>query len=340
MVGEAAAPYSDIPQTDSGPLFKFGIISDIQYADIEDGTGFSGRPRYYRHSLDILKAAAQDWSERGDVDFAVHLGDILDIHCPAEEADGALSRVIDAFNIFPKRTYHLVGNHCLYNHPRQVLNERLCIESAEADCSYYAFQHKDFVFVSLDGYDISMTGREEGSPKYKAAETILRAINPNEDNLNSPKGLEGLDRRFVRFGGGVGLQQLEWLRSVLGQARAEGKRVVVFCHQPIHPTEGLHVCLLWNYDEVLQVLQIHSDVVVATFAGHAHRGCYAVDMLGIHHKVVEAALECPRNSTAFGHIEVYEDRLVLKGKGIIETTEMKFNFFEQETEKIESVTGS
>ena len=32
----------------SGRLFSFGIISDIQYANIPDGFSFKGTPRYYR----------------------------------------------------------------------------------------------------------------------------------------------------------------------------------------------------------------------------------------------------------------------------------------------------
>ena len=32
----------------SGRLFSFGVISDIQYANIPDGFSFSGIPRYYR----------------------------------------------------------------------------------------------------------------------------------------------------------------------------------------------------------------------------------------------------------------------------------------------------
>lgn len=34
----------------SGRLFSFGIISDIQYANIPDGFSFAGVPRYYRYS--------------------------------------------------------------------------------------------------------------------------------------------------------------------------------------------------------------------------------------------------------------------------------------------------
>ena len=32
----------------SGRLFSFGVISDIQYANIPDGFSFKGVPRFYR----------------------------------------------------------------------------------------------------------------------------------------------------------------------------------------------------------------------------------------------------------------------------------------------------
>ncbi len=34
-------------------------------------------------------------------------------------------------------------------------------------------------------------------------------------NKNSPQGLVGLERRFVKFGGGVSDVQLDWLRQEL-----------------------------------------------------------------------------------------------------------------------------
>ena len=40
--------------------------------------------------------------------------------------------------------------------------------------------------------------------------------------------------------------------------------------QPLHPGTCVGTCLLWNYEEVLQVLQ-EAGNVVATFSGHTHR---------------------------------------------------------------------
>lgn len=44
------------------PLLSFGVISDVQYADIPDGRSFIGVRRYYRHSILVLQRAVQKWN--------------------------------------------------------------------------------------------------------------------------------------------------------------------------------------------------------------------------------------------------------------------------------------
>ncbi|KAG0464184.1 hypothetical protein HPP92_020253, partial [Vanilla planifolia] len=44
------------------PLFSFGVITDIQYADIPDGFSFFGVPRFYRHSFQVLQRAVCKWN--------------------------------------------------------------------------------------------------------------------------------------------------------------------------------------------------------------------------------------------------------------------------------------
>ncbi len=52
---------------------------------------------------------------------------------------------------------------------------------------------------------------------------------------NSPDGLEGPARRFVKFGGGASAQQLTWLTEQLAGAQSQGQLVIVCCHLPLHP---------------------------------------------------------------------------------------------------------
>lgn len=59
------------------PLFKFGLISDVQWADISDGLSVQGMPRYYREALRHAGRAVEAFRKE-NVDFAIHLGDIVD----------------------------------------------------------------------------------------------------------------------------------------------------------------------------------------------------------------------------------------------------------------------
>ncbi|CAI7797042.1 unnamed protein product [Closterium sp. NIES-53] len=220
------------------PLFSFGVITDVQYADINDGQSFLGIPRFYRHSLQVVKKAVEDWNQSTrPMAFAVHFGDIVDGFCPRDRSEEAVNTVLDAMAGFTAGpTYHMIGNHCLYNLPRVALNKMLAIPTAADNRSYYDFSpFPNFRFVVLDSYDVSLLGWPEDHPHAVKAREVLERENPNEEK-NSPEGLEGLNRRFVKFNGGVGEEQLRWLEGVLS---------------PIEPAAlPTATCLVWNYDEV------------------------------------------------------------------------------------------
>ena len=84
-----------------------------------------------------------------------------------------------------------------------------------------------------------------------------------------PEAPEDPINRWVAYSGGVGCAQMRWLAVQLQQARSAGQRAVVLTHCPLHPqaVAARASTLAWNYEEVLQMLQAHSDVVVATVAG-------------------------------------------------------------------------
>ena len=111
------------------PLFSFGVITDVQYADIPDGHSFLGVPRYYRHSILALQRAVRKWNQIGKLQFTLHFGDIVDGLCPKEESRTAVLNVIKGFDEFNGPVYHMLGNHCLYNLPRSDLISLLKIPS-------------------------------------------------------------------------------------------------------------------------------------------------------------------------------------------------------------------
>ena len=62
------------------PLFSFGVIADIQYADIEDAMNFSKTEhRGYRNALQEAKRAVEYWKQLSPPPvFIAQLGDLID----------------------------------------------------------------------------------------------------------------------------------------------------------------------------------------------------------------------------------------------------------------------
>ncbi|CAI5995532.1 unnamed protein product [Closterium sp. NIES-64] len=309
------------------PLFSFGVMTDVQYADIDDGHSFLGIPRFYRHSLEVVKRAVRDWNhETNHISFAVHFGDLVDGLCPREKSLEAFQTVLGEFGKLANGpVYHMLGNHCLYNLPRKTLNKLLAMPPSADHRSYYHFSpFPGFRLVVLDPYDISMIGWPSGHPHAELAAEILGRQNPNEEK-NSPEGMVGMQRRFLKFNGGVSETQLGWLEGVLRESDECGETVIICCHLPVEPNAlPTSTCLIWNYDKVLATIQQH-DCAVAVISGHAHFGAYTCDDKGIHHRILEAALECPTGTSAFGQIDVYPDRLCLIGHDRMMSTQMIFH---------------
>lgn len=310
------------------PLFSFGVIADVQYADIDDGHNFlRTRKRYYRTSVLLLRKALKSWSEAAvKPDFVLQLGDIIDgFNRRHEASERALEVVLRELSSSPAEVHHVWGNHEFYNFSRTRLlssalnsrpdTERSLSESGTDIYAYHFRPHPGFSFIVLDAYDLSLLGREESSEQYKEAMLLLRQHNDNED-LNQPAGV-GLQRRFVKFNGAFSKEQLDWLDSLLSLADARGERVTLVCHLPVHPDSTDPNCLVWNFDQLLTIIRSHSSVV-CYMSGHDHEGGYHLDQeTGVHHVTLEGVIETPPDSNAFGTVSVYDDRMVLKGNGRI-----------------------
>jgi manganese-dependent ADP-ribose/CDP-alcohol diphosphatase len=306
--------------------YSFGLISDVQWTPTPThGQSFHGTPRYYADALEKAKRAVESFRKH-DVDACIHLGDIVDFHASKHGVSNeALDEIIETFDqLSPKPVLHCIGNHCLYNAPRHVLNECLGIDDhksqGEEPCgvhSYFVFRphEANLAFFVLDGYDISILGYPPGHPNHEIAKAILEEKNPNEEK-NSNNGLTGLDKRFVKFGGGVSTEQVEWLDRELGVCKTNGEKAIICSHLCIHPQTCVPTCLLYNYDDVLHVLHRYApDVVIATFAGHAHHNGYYQDEFGIHHRVCEAVLETEPGHDCHGIVHVSDDMIEIRGFG-------------------------
>lgn len=122
----------------SAPLATFGMITDIQYADVEDGTSFDKKQRYYRNSLNLVREAVKNWraysQKHGlEIKFIIQLGDLIDGKCKAKsDSERAMNLLIeelsklfedkdDKKNADVPRLLHIWGNHEFYNFKRQYL---------------------------------------------------------------------------------------------------------------------------------------------------------------------------------------------------------------------------
>ncbi|XP_056325164.1 manganese-dependent ADP-ribose/CDP-alcohol diphosphatase isoform X2 [Danio aesculapii] len=312
------------------PVFAFGLIADVQYADIDDGQNYlRTRRRFYRGSAGLLRDAVQQW-RRERVRCVVQLGDIIDGHnrrCDA--SDRALDTVMAELDACTVDVHHVWGNHEFYNFSRSsLLSSRLNSAPKTGTDSgsdlihddIYAYEFSpapNFRFVLLDAYDLSVIGREEESQKHTHSWRILTQHNHNLQDLNQPPVSVGLEQRFVKFNGGFSEQQLQWLDGVLTLSDHKQERVLIFSHLPVHPCAADPICLAWNHEAVLSVLRSHRSVL-CFIAGHDHDGGRCTDSSGAQHITLEGVIETPPHSHAFATVYLYEDRMVMKGRGRVE----------------------
>ena len=333
---------TETPPPRGPPLFRFGAIADVQYADCDDGTNFSRTvTRYFRHSLIALRQAVECWAAE-DVAFVAQLGDLVDGRNAygdgsAERTAAALEAVRTAFATLPAdvHVHNCVGNHELMVFPRGTAALDSLAPPIAAAASFPAAAppatgraptyrtwspHAGWRCVLLDPYWISTLGWKEGEhTNADAAWALLDAHNPNDCRVLGTDfmiGLAGLEQRWMPYNGSHGSVQLAWLEVTLRGAAAAGEKVIVLTHVAVGPGACYNDCLAWDYEEVLAILHgAGSGAVVAVLSGHDHRGGYAMDDAGVHHLTLRAPLETPPPDPCHAVIEVHADALVVKGYG-------------------------
>lgn len=210
----------------AAPLFSFGVIADVQYADIPDGRSFLGVPRYYRHSMAVLRRAVRSWNanKEDNVRFCLNFGDIVDGLCPKDQSLEAVRAVVREFDAFRRGpAYHMLGNHCLYNLPRADLVSELRMPSPPGRAAYYDFSPSPgWRFAVLDAYDFSAVG---WPPGLRGGAAVPGVSQPEPRQRGSPARPGGSSRSTAAWGtrscGG-------WTASSAarrGAAGGEGRRV-------------------------------------------------------------------------------------------------------------------
>ena len=265
----------------AAPLFSFGVVADVQYADKPP----AGK-REYSRSLRKLEACCAAFG-RERLRFVIQLGDLV---------DGGLEnlvRVLAVFNRLKTRRYHVVGNHDA-DIPRDSLLARLGLRRA-----WYDFSIARWRFVVLDGTDAGVfPGWDSHSSHAEEGRRMLGELRRRKE----PHAQD--------WNGGLGADQMAWLRQVLARAHSRGQRAILFCHQPVLPESCRPDHLLWNYREVLDCID-RSPAVVAYFNGHDHRGGYA-QRGGVHFLTVPGLVENDPEDCAM-IADVYPDAIRLRG---------------------------
>ena len=263
--------------SDGKAQFRIGAVADFQYAD-ENNEG----KRMYRLSPGKLSAAINDFNAQ-HLDFVVHLGDFIDRDWESYATALAVARTL-------KHPWRFV----LGNHDFSVPDDKKPLVPRELGmpARYYSFEHKGWIFVVLDGNDLSTYAWPQGSTRLAESQGIH-----DTKYLSVPL-----------WDGGVGQIELHWLDRVLASADAAGRKVMIFCHFPVYP-ENQHN--LWNAPEVISVLERHPSMKI-WLNGHNHDGNYGVKD-GIHYLNLKGMLDT--SETAYATLDFYADKVVVHGVG-------------------------
>ena len=84
-------------------------------------------------------------------------------------------------------------------------------------------------------------------------------------------------------------------------------------------------CLVWNFQEILDIFHKYHDCMLCYFCGHDHGGGRAYDPRGILHLTLPGVLENNKDSD-FGTMYMYGDRLELEGNGRVPSLSIKLKF--------------
>eukprot|EP00210_Caulerpa_lentillifera_P004410 g4207.t1 len=242
------------------PVFSFGVIADVQYAD-KNSRSSGSRPEstmYYRKGVAKLINAVNVWIEKKDeLSFVLNLGDIIDGN-ETEVNKSGLS------------IYHVIGNHCL-RVPRDELLRSLGLKD-----SYYSLMINDeWRLIVLDTNDLGH--HAWNAPQIEETKQFLEE--------HSPEDFPSVQR----WNGGIASQQMNWLVDVLERSKVNNEKVIVACHHPVGEGSARLTHMAWNYSQISSIL-LESGIVHLVLSGHDHPGGYN-KLNGTHfltlHSVVE-----------------------------------------------------
>jgi predicted phosphodiesterase len=276
---------------DPAPSFSFGLIADVQYCDADAGAN-----RYFRKATDRLAECVDDLNSQ-DLAFTIQLGDLIDRDFTSFDT------VLPIYDRLKSKRYHVLGNHdfSVVDERKPEVPGRLGLQKR-----YYDFAVAGWRFLVLDGNEMSLYATLEGTELREQAQAMFDALKASGA------------AHAHNYNGGIGPEQLKWLKERLKAAKEASQKAVLFCHFPLFPDQPYN---LWNRSQVLELLSSH-DHVVAFIAGHNHAGEYG-EKNGIHHVTLQGMVDT-EDMTAYAVADVYQDRIEIRGTGRASSRTLKF----------------
>lgn len=297
--GAAAAlvtPFSGFAVTSAdaqdGPLFRFGVVADPQYAPVVPNLKLN---RYYSNSLWKLSEAIEAFNKE-DLQFVATLGDIIDRHWDS------YNHILPLYDKLRHDHFFLLGNHDFDIAAEYLTSVTRTVGMEKA---YYDFAGGGYRFIVLDGNDVSLFAPPKDDPRREVAARRLAELEakgaPNAQTWN----------------GSLGDEQFAWLEETMKKAQAAGEKAIVMGHYPVFPQNEHN---MWDSERVVDLLK-GFDNFVAYLNGHNHAGNYG-EVTGKHFLNFKGMVDTPDQS-AFSVVEVYADRLEVRGFGREENRTLK-----------------
>jgi len=275
---------------DEKPDLSFGLIADIQYAQAA-----SRGTRFYKNSLPKLSTAIAELN-KGKLAFLINLGDVTDRN-PED-----LKPVLNELDKFNSKVYNLAGNHDYAG----VEDNQNLYRALGMPGEYYAIRKAGWRLLMLNTNELSAYANIKGTWKEAEFDSVVTSA-----RKVSSKNIEP-------YNGALSSRQMAWLENNLQQAASKNEKVIIFSHHPFSCANGLEAL---NGKELLAMISRY-PCVKALIAGHHHTGGYCEES-GIPSVIIEGMVET-EHENAWGIVELYQDRILINGKGRVSSRTIKF----------------
>lgn len=252
---------------------KFGWVTDIHYkSDPAEPAG----GRYFNDGVQKVQAAMAAMVARGDVDFVVAGGDLINGFGTNDAAD--IAAVATAMHDSGLPAYIIGGNH---DYPRITFQQFLT--STRMAAGYFHMDMRGVRFIFLD----TNYNRDEDDAHY----SVTNYVNATYDKFIPPGERAWLSARMAEWPG----------------------KFVLFSHHPFwqQTEDGLY---LDNADAIHAIMLPYASRVLGVISGHSHRNIQAVRD-GIVHYETEAVADELFPNNAYAVVTVDGDDLSIEGYG-------------------------